>query len=485
MTDEFATWTGSYNEATDQFIGTVQLNDGTSITFSADGSAVDQNGNTLTQQQIQQFMSQADPDGGGDGDGGPNGGSFDQSIVPTAHTLDNPSVWTNADNAYTTTSFGPINTILPANANTHTGTFEERFGSAAEFAVVHTGLGSNRNRGFMEAVFNFATPNHEFSFDYNFITTENPNESFPVNDKFIVKLIFADNSVYHLDGDGQPSVHKPTASVVSSKNLFTSVSGLPGNTLDSTNGFQTGWINYFELVSGLPTGENITLRFEVIDDSDSVADSAVLIDNVVDPPVVVSSTDYLLTFAKMLRGDIEVHDADLEADAVASAEHQAFIAKVNEVITDMENISDPEFLAGRDEFFDRLWVARDTLSNNEGTTEFLQKTGVAHHLLEASVMATEDVGTNIAAITDSINQAKSFLVAHVNDFGDTDALASIKTNIDSVLANIENVNNNEFTTATIVAITTGIKKAFSDTIDHMNADGHECITDNHHDCNQS
>ena len=205
----------------------------------------------------------------------------------------------------------------------------------------------------------------------------------------------------------------------------------------------------------------------------------------VDPPVVVSSTDYLLTFAKMLRGDIELHDADLEADAVASEEHQAFIAKVNEVITDMEDISDSEFLAGRDEFFDRLWVARDTLSNHEDTTEFLQKTGVAHHLLEASVMATEDVSSNIAAITDSINQAKSFLVAHVNDFGETDALASIKTNIDSVLANIENVNNNEFTTATIVAITTGLKKAFSDTIDHMSADGHECISDNHHECEQS
>jgi len=277
-----------------------------------------------------------------------------------------------------------------------------------------------------------------------------------------------------------------TESVVNSKNLFTSISGLPGDTLDSTNGYQTGWRNFYELVSGLPTGEDITLRFEVVDNSDNFADSAVLIDNVVDPPVVVSSTDYLLTFAKMLRGDIEVHDADLEADAVASAEHQAFIAKVNEVITDMENISsDSEFLAGKDEFFDRLWVARDTLAGHEDTTEFLQEAGVAHHLLEASVMATDDFGTNIASITDSINQAKTFLVAHINDFGETDALANIKTNIDSVLANIENVNNNEFTTATMVAIKTGIKKAFSDTIDHMSSDGHECVTGNHIECNQS
>ena len=92
--------------------------------------------------------------------------------------------------------------------------------------------------------------------------------------------------------------------------------------------------------------------------------------------------------------------------------------------------------------------------------------------------------TNITAIADSVNQAKTFLVAHINDFGETDALANIKTNIDSVLANIENVNNNEFTTATLVAIRDGIKKTFSDTIDHMNGVGHECITGNHVECEQ-
>jgi hypothetical protein len=100
-------------------------------------------------------------------------------------------------------------------------------------------------------------------------------------------------------------------------------------------------------------------------------------------------------------------------------------------------------------------------------------------------MATEDVSANITAIKDSINQAKDFLVAHVNDFGETDALANIKTNIDSVLANIENVNNHVFTTATMVAIRDGIKQAFSDTIDHMSTGGHECITDNHLECGQS
>ncbi|MCP4254686.1 MAG: hypothetical protein GY775_15045, partial [Candidatus Scalindua sp.] len=168
-----------------------------------------------------------------------------------------------------------------------------------------------------------------------------------------------------------------------------------------------------------------------------------------------------------------------------SEEHQAFIARVNEAINDIENTSGSEFVAGNDEFFDRLLVARDTLENHEDTHDFLQKAGVAHRLLEASIMATEDVGSNIASIKDSLNQAKTFLVAHVNDFGETDALANIRTNIDSVLANIENANNNEFTTATMVAIRDGIKQAFSDTIDHMNGDGHECLSGNHVECEQS
>jgi len=265
-----------------------------------------------------------------------------------------------------------------------------------------------------------------------------------------------------------PGQTETLVSLTSSVGGMTGVTGLTG--LDNTSGSQTGWLTYdgdWTIPAGITE-----LVFQVNDVGDNTFDSAVLIDSVLDPIVETTSTDYLLTFARMLRGDIEVHDADLEADAVASEEHQAFIAKVNEVISDMESISDSEFMAGRDEFFDRLWVARDTLATHEDTTEFLQEAGVAHHLLEASIMATEDVNANITDITDSINQAKSFLVAHVNDFGDTDALASIKTNIDSVLANIENINNNEFTTATIVAITTGIKKAFSDTIDHMSTGGH-------------
>ena len=234
------------------------------------------------------------------------------------------------------------------------------------------------------------------------------------------------------------------------------------------SGFQTGWLRY-DSITGINMTEGIwRLRFSVSDNSDSL-DSAVLLDNVIDPSVPASSTDYMLTFARMLSGDIDIHDADLEADAVASAEHQAFIDKVNEVISDMENSSDSEFMAGKDEFLDRLLVARDSLAGHEEASGFVQQAGVAHNLLEASIMTDEGIGTNITAIQDSLNQAKTFLVAHVNDFGETDAIANIRTNIDAVLANIDNVNNNEFTTATMVAIRDGIKQAFSDTIDHMSA----------------
>ncbi|MBT5269953.1 MAG: hypothetical protein HOL70_10970, partial [Candidatus Marinimicrobia bacterium] len=597
MTDEFGMWSGTYNESTDQFVGTLQLNDGNSFTFNSDGSVTDQYGNTLTQQQIQQLMSQAggddpndpnDPNSDGGGGGGPVAPSslyFNESSVfgDTVNSVDTGtqvgvdidfqiSGTDNADATFKSTgpnlvrvqnesiegdssgiltllfntptplvNFGSAlntgtaetsgftvrlfdvsgtlfrtfnidtsissgwseglfnyvgslvkkvevdykesaasrfvfdnlfytkddkffddfqhssnigswwNQQLNSSTNTSFGSINAKSGNTGDrFAVIHTG-GSGITMGKLGIKFDFAeSATRHLSFDYNFVTTETGG-----NDTFTVKLIM-------------PGQTETLVSLTSSVGGMTGVTGLTG--LDNTSGSQTGWLTYdgdWTIPAGITE-----LVFQVNDVGDNTFDSAVLIDSVLDPIVETTSTDYLLTFARMLRGDIEVHDADLEADAVASEEHQAFIAKVNEVISDMESISDSEFMAGRDEFFDRLWVARDTLATHEDTTEFLQEAGVAHHLLEASIMATEDVNANITDITDSINQAKSFLVAHVNDFGDTDALASIKTNIDSVLANIENINNNEFTTATIVAITTGIKKAFSDTIDHMSTGGH-------------
>ena len=376
--------------------------------------------------------------------------------------------WVNRTNSpYATTSFGPI---------------VGRGGSGDNFAVVHTGKSSAANEGILGMDLNFTeSAFRKISFDYNFVTTEF-GQSSPQDDYFEAHL--------HLpNGDTQVLLKLSYSDVINGTG-FTSVTGLPTDILDSTNGGQTGWL-FYEGTIFIPDGLT-TFGFHVFDVGNDNYDSALLIDNVLDPIVEIgadespiSSTDYMLTFARMLRGEIDPHDADLEADAVASEEHQAFIAKVNEVISDMENISDSELIAGKDGFLDRLWVARDTLADHEDTMEFLQQAGVAHHLLDASIMTDDSLGGNLAAIKDSIDQAKTFLVAHINDFGETDALANIRTNIDSVLANIDNVNNNEFTTATIVAIRNGIKQAFSDTIDHMSADGHDCITGDHLDCEQT
>ena len=376
-------------------------------------------------------------------------------------------------NASIASSFGSIGPKTPADGN---------------FAIIHTyGTGYNYSNynGYLTHEITITEAGYRrISFDYNFITTEDPSNNY-YNDTFQAFL--------YLSGEAS-NVQLVYEDVDNSS--FTPVTGLPTSLIGNTDGYQTGWKSivasaYIPLLTDWGMGEEeieAWIEFRV---SESYGGrytnaSAALIDNVVDPLIEASSTDYMLTFAKMLRGDIDIHDADLEADAVASEEHQAFIAKVNEVINDIENSSVSEFMDGKDEFFDRLWVARDTLADHEESTEFLQQTGVAHHLLEASIMTDGGVGThNIAAIHDSLKQAKTFLAAHINDFGETDALANIRTQIDSVLANVENMNNNEYTTATMVAIRNGLKKAFSDTIDHMSGDGHECINGNHLECKQS
>jgi hypothetical protein len=361
--------------------------------------------------------------------------------------------------------------------------------------VIHTGLGTNGNKGYLD--WQFTVPDggesREISFDYNFIATLiNPAQitSTFANDYFKVELLKNNNDEDLIAELASGSVY---STFVNNKTLgedYFHVSALPLDTLDTLNssgdGWQTGWLSFATADGGieLTSGDKI-LRFSVFDvdasgkDVDDAGfnsaqdtfDSALLLDNVIDPPVAASSTDYLLTFARMLRGEIDIHDADLEDDAVASEEHQAFIVKVNEVISDMENISIDEFIEGKGALLDRLWVAREIVADHEETAEFVQQTAVAHNLLEAAVITNQGIGShNIASIQDSLTQAKSFLVAHINDFGEVDALANIKTNIDSVLANIDNMNNNVYTTATLVAIRDGIKQAFSDTIDHMNGD---------------
>jgi len=418
--------------------------------------------------------------------------------------------WDRRQNAYTTKAFGPI-TVPDAGSSKSHAVFAESFGSNDagdnNFAVIHTGLGNNGSKGYLD--WDFTVPaggeSRQISFDYNFIATHINSaqiKSSQLNDYFKVELLnSAGNSIAEL---ATGSVY---SSFVNNKTLnvdYFYKSGLPLDTLDtyagSGNGYETGWLSFATAAGGIELASGLTtLRFSVFDvdasgnDVDDAGfntghalyDSALLLDNVIDPPVEASSTDYLLTFARMLRGEIDVHDADLEADAVASEEHQAFVAMVNEVISDMENISIDEFIEGKDVLLDRLWVAREIVADHEETAEFVQQTAVAHNLLEAAVITNQGIGShNITAIQDSLNQAKSFLVAHINDFGEVDALANIKTNIDSVLVNIDNMNNNVYTTATLVAIRDGIKQAFSDTIDHMTGTNSLCGSAAHPECEQ-
>ncbi len=453
MTDDSGTYAGTYTEGNNTFAGTY----------------TDTAGNTYNYTDYQQSSYNAADD--------------DTTTTTTSATsppwvVDATSAksidWSSSrPNTLTRNSFNNVGTLVSPNIpNTRTGDFEEHFGSAANVALIHTGFDGTLSHGSLEWEFNVDPfESRHFSFDYNFIM----DTAHTQNDTFKALLIESNGNEIIL---AQETVHASNFLTTPEGYLDSVPIDIP---LKSGDVFQTGWQTFAGYIDFGSVAGTTTLRFKVTDNVGST-DTAVLLDNIVDPPVVASSTDYLLTFARMLRGEVDIHDADLEADAVVSAEHQAFIAKVNEVISDMENVSGSEFMAGRDEFLDRLWVARDSLADHEDTTGFLQQTGVAHHLLEASIMTDRGIGTNIAAIKDSINQAKAFLVAHVNDFGETDALASIKTNIDSVLANIENVNNNEFTTATIVTIRDGIKQAFSDTIDHMNNNG--CNNSEHPECDQ-
>mgnify|MGYP003961574087 FL=1 len=392
-------------------------------------------------------------------------------------------------NAFTTPSFHSLITTPNARTPKAGAPFIETFGTneagGNNYAVIHTGDGKAASVGRLQ--WDFTVPsggqNRTFSFDYNFITTEWAIASGGYNDYFKAELLNSSGGV--VTTFANESNRSSTLSTLST-NFPSETFG--GTTANETNfptvltGSQTGWQAYTSAAISLDPGAYV-LKFTVQDAADGNAtpalavagqdsamfDSAVLLDNVVDPPIASPSTNYLLTFARMLSGEIDIHDADLSTDAVASAEHQAFVARVNEVISDMDNISVSAFMESRNGFLDKLWTAREIVSGHEETTEFLQKTAVAHHLLEANLVLNEGVNsTNLVAIADSLAQAKTFLTAHINDFGEVDALANIKTNIDSVLADIDNINNNIYTTDTLVSVRDGIKKAFSDTIDHMN-----------------
>jgi hypothetical protein len=216
------------------------------------------------------------------------------------------------------------------------------------------------------------------------------------------------------------------------------------------------------------------LRFVVLDNPDLVVDSAVLIDNVVDPlvdgavdvvtsEVSTSSTDYLLTFAKMIRGDMDTHNEEYPGNATSQSEHQTFINKVDEAIGDIENNPDT---VSRIDIFDKLGAARDGLIVHADMKEPMQHTALAQHLLDSKIHADGGFAVNLTSIDAEMNQARAFLEEHINDFGDTTAHRDIRSQMDSVLTGIDTVKNN-YDTATASAISRGVKEAFCDVIDHM------------------
>ncbi len=270
MTDAFGMWTGTYNEADNMFVGMLQLNDGSSFIFGADGSVMDQYGNQLTQQQIQQLMGQT---------GGDNNDNNNNATSP--HPSPEEVTFDNVPQGLSDQPVNSGNTASSLGVN-----FGYKYGGSDDrFAVIHTG-GPSVTMGKLGIEFNFAeAATRTLSFDYNFITTESGG-----SDTFTAILIMPDLSTETL------------VSLTSSVSGMTGVSGLTG--LDNTTGDQTGWLTY-EGTWNIPAG--ITqLVFEVNDVGGNDNDSAALIDNVLDPIVETSSTDYMLTFARMLRGLISM-----------------------------------------------------------------------------------------------------------------------------------------------------------------------------------
>ncbi|MGR3301732.1 MAG: hypothetical protein ACUZ8I_04420 [Candidatus Scalindua sp.] len=188
-------------------------------------------------------------------------------------------------------------------------------------------------------------------------------------------------------------------------------------------------------------------------------DFAGLTDNIVDPPD--ASMNYLLTFAKMIRGDMDTHNEEYPDDAASQSDHQTFIEEVGEVISDI-NIN-PDTVSEAD-IFDSLRTARDSLKVHEDTKGHAQHVGIAHHLLDSKIFTDGGVEISLNSIEEEMDQAKVFLNEHINDFGDTTAHNDIRFQIDSV-------NNNNYTASTIDSIRSEIKKAFRDTTDHMHGSG--------------
>jgi hypothetical protein len=111
----------------------------------------------------------------------------------------------------------------------------------------------------------------------------------------------------------------------------------------------------------------------------------------------------------------------------------------------------------------------------------MQHTAIAQHLLDSKMLTDGGFAVNLTSIDAEMNQAKAFLEEHINDFGETTVHRDIRSQMDSVLTNINTVKNN-YDTATASQISSQVKEAFCDVVDHMihSDEGHSHNHGDHH-----
>ena len=167
-------------------------------------------------------------------------------------------------------------------------------------------------------------------------------------------------------------------------NVLTAVSGLPTDKFATSNGYQTGWLSA-DWYGYVPSGDT-TLEFHLYNDGDNLQEGVLLVDNVVDPLVDIDdetsspSTNYLLSFAKMLRGDG----------------------------MDSDDVEDPDGIEG------------DLASN---------------------INNDSDHEVSLEAIRESLVVVKEFMENHINDFGNAINHNEIKAQLDTLLAKIDTSMN--------------------------------------------
>ena len=251
--------------------------------------------------------------------------------------------------------------------------------------------------------------------------------------------------------------------------LFEVVKDVPiGNNFDSEaifDAWQTGWV--FSSNDVLVPGGLTTLDFHVENVTDNQLQSAVLIDNVMDPPIAgdvtvaeneasETSTNAWMTFAKMIRDDI-----DISAGFESNPAHQAYIDNVENAIGDLEESPGSLRLA---DIFGNIWTEKDDLFDSDYT----QHSSVAMLLLTAKEIAESENGFegSLNAIRNSLSLAKTFMENHINDFGDTVDMG-IKVLIDGILTKIDDVldPSDILTTNTIKG---DIKDAFCNIVNNLN-----------------